>query len=143
AALRDRRLHGPFRVDDRLTRVDGRGRRRWRRRQGPTEDRGDEVEGRHEEDERRRPEQRDDERAAEREAEREGAVQGQREDPVRREELSTRHEERDHRGFGGGEEDRDRRHQDVEQQDRQQMGANEEDQEDRDATADIRDDEDE
>ena len=117
--------------------------RRRCRRQGRAERRGNEVQPRDDDDEDGCAGNLHDQRPHEREAERERRVQGEREDAVRGQELATWDDDRDHRGLGRGEEDRDRRDRDVQQVDQREVRADEEHRDECETAQDVREDEDE
>ena len=78
-----------------------------------------------------------DERPEQREPECERRVEGQREHAVRRQQLLARHDLRDHRRLGRGEEHGHRGHEDVQEQNQQEVVADEEQPDDREAAQDV------
>ena len=109
------------------------------RRQRPAEDGGHEVQDGHDHDQRLGTRQRYEGRSDEGEAERKGRVHGQGEQPVRRKQLASRHQERDHRRLGRPEEGRDSRHEDHQQVEKRQVLVEEDDPEKRQAAEHVGD----
>ena len=94
------------------------------------------------EDDRLRAREVDDQRPEQREADGERGVERQGEDAVGGEQLAARHQGRDHRQLGRGEEDRDRRDEDVEQEDDREVRPGEVERHERGAAQEVRGDQD-
>ena len=144
AELAERRFDGLFGIPDPEAAVRvGLGRRRRRRgRQRDAEDHGQEVQRGDDGDDRLRTREVDHQRAEQCEADGERRVERQREDAVRGEQLTARHQGRDHRQLGRGEEDGDRRDEDVEQEDDREIRPGEIERHERGATQEVRGDQD-
>ena len=125
ARFRDRIRHG---ARHRAERAGPRAPDRRVGRQRQAEDRGEPEQDRHEDDQRlRSAADRHDQRCEQRIPERERAVEREREDPVRGDELLPRNEHGDHRRLGGCEEDSDDGEERVQEQEQPDIVAGRED----------------